>query len=116
MVLYQYKKRGSKVKNASQLVSLEEQIKALQGKKKKLEEKSLQDLAKVLKKLGADSLSPEILIGSIFETVEAFHQKKDVTKKWQDKGKEILEASKKGKGSKPSNSFRGSDQNTETAS
>jgi len=104
------------VKNASQLVSLEEQIKALQEKKRKLEEKSLQDLAKVFKKLGADSLPPEILIGSIFETVEAFHQKKEGVKKWQAKGNEILEAHKKGKGGKPSNSFRDYDQNTETAS
>ena len=102
--------------NTSKLVSLEEQIKALQEKKKKLEEKSLQDLAKVFKKLGADSLSPEILIGSLFETVEAFHQKKDVTKKWQARGKEILEANKKGKGGKPSKSFRDSDQNTKTTS
>ena len=102
--------------NTSKLVSLEEQIKALQEKKKKLEEKSLQDLAKVLKKLGTDYLSQETLIGSIFETVEAFHQKKDVTKKWQAKGKEILEASKKGKGVKTSNSFRDSDQNTKTTS
>ena len=102
--------------NTSKLVSLEEQIKALQEKKKKLEEKSLQDLARVFKKLGADSLSPEVLIGSIFETVEAFHQKKDVTKKWQSKGKEILEANKKSKGGKSSNSFRASDKNTEAAS
>lgn len=102
--------------NISKLVSLEEQIKALQEKKKKLEEKSLQDLAKVLKKLGADSLHPEILIGSLFEAVEAFHQKKDVTKKWQAKGKEILEANKKGKGVITSNSFRASDKNTEATS
>ena len=102
--------------NTSKLVSLEEQIKALQEKKKKLEEKSLQDLAKVFKKLGADSLSPEILIGSLFETVEAFHQKKEGVKKWQAKGKEILEANKKSKGGKPSNSFRDSDQNTKSTS
>ena len=102
--------------NTSKLVSLEEQIKALQEKKKKLEEKSLQDLAKVFKKLGAYSLSPEILIGSLFETVEAFHQKKDVTKKWQAKGKEILEANKKSKGGKTSNSFRDDDQNTKSTS
>ncbi|NBT85846.1 MAG: hypothetical protein EBT45_05045 [Alphaproteobacteria bacterium] len=100
----------------SKLISLDEQIKTLQEKKRKLEEKSLQDLAKIIKKLGADSLSPEIIIGSLFEAVEAFHQKKDITKKWQAKGKEILEASKKSKGGKTSNSFRDSDQNTETTS
>jgi hypothetical protein len=96
----------------SKLLSIDEQIKALQDKKKKLEEKSLLDLAKVIKKLGADSLPIDILVGSIFETMEAFNQKKDVTKKWQAKGKEIFEANKKGKGVITSNSFRDSDQNT----
>ena len=35
-------------------------IKVLQEKKKQLEERNLHDLAKVIKKLGADSLSVEI--------------------------------------------------------
>jgi len=70
-------------------------IKALLEKKKHLEERNLHDLAKVIKKLDADSLPLDILIGSLLETVEAFQQKKDTTKNWQAKGKDFLEADKK---------------------
>lgn len=96
----------------SKLLSIDEQIKALQERKKKLEEKSLLDLAKVIKKLGADSFPIDILVGSIFETMEAFNQKKDIMKKWQAKGKELLETDKKSKRSNSANSFRQSEQNT----
>lgn len=97
--------------SASKLLSIDEQIKALQEKKKKLEEKSLLNLVKVIKKLGADSLPVDILVGSIFETIEAFNQKKDITKKWQAKGKDFLEIDKKSKRSNSTNSFRNSQQN-----
>ncbi|MBY0281483.1 MAG: conjugal transfer protein TraD [Alphaproteobacteria bacterium] len=70
-------------------------IKALQEKKKHLEERNLHDLAKVIKKLNADSLPIDILIGSLLETIEVFQQKKDSTKNWQTKGKDFLEADKK---------------------
>ena len=98
--------------NTSKLVSIDEQIKALQEKKKKLEEKKFLDLAKVIKKLGADSLPVDILVGSLFETMEAFNQKKDITKKWQAKGKELLETDQKSKRSNSKDSFRQSEQNT----
>ena len=98
--------------NTSKLLSIDEQIKALQEKKKKLEEKKFLDLAKVIKKLGADFLPVDILVGSIFETIEAFNQKKDIVKKWQSKGKELLETDKKNKRSNSANSFRQSEQNT----
>ena len=65
-------------------------IKALQEKKKHLEERNLHDLAKVIKKLGADSLPTNILVGSLLETVEAFQQKKDIIKNWQTKGKDFF--------------------------
>jgi Conjugal transfer protein TraD len=70
-------------------------IKALQEKKKHLEERNLHELAKVIKKLNADSLPVEVLVGSLIETLEAFQQKKDSTKNWQTKGKDFLEADKK---------------------
>jgi len=98
----------------SKLLSIDEQIKALQEKKKKLEEKNLLDLAKVIKKLGADSLSVDVLVGSFLETVEAFQQKKDIVKKWQSKGKDFLEADKNKKRSNSSNSFRNSQQDTKS--
>lgn len=88
-------------------------IKALQEKKKHLEEKNLHDLAKVIKKLGADSLSIEILVGSLLETVEAFQQQKDSIKNWQTKGKDFLEADKKNNSRRnSSHPFRKSQQNT----
>lgn len=101
--------------NTSKLVSIDEQIKALQEKKKKLEEKKFLDLAKVIKKLGADSLPIDILVGSIFETMEAFNQKKEITKKWQAKGKELLETDKKSKRSHSRNSFRQPEKNLQSA-
>jgi Conjugal transfer protein TraD len=91
-------------------------IKALQEKKKHLEEKNLHDLAKVIKKLGADSLPLDILIGSLLETGEAFQQKRDITKNWQTKGKDFLEADKKSNNRRNlSHPFRKSQQNTESA-
>jgi hypothetical protein len=91
-------------------------IKALQEKKKQLEERNLHDLAKVIKKLNADSLPTNILVGSLLETVEAFQQKKDSIKCWQTKGKDFLEADKKNTNRRnSSHPFRKSQQNTESA-
>ncbi len=91
-------------------------IKALQEKKKHLEEKNLHDLAKVIKKLGVDSLPLDILVGSFLETIEAFQQKKDITKNWQTKGKDFLEADKKTNSRRTSSHpFRKPQQNTESA-
>ena len=101
--------------STSKLLSIDEQIKALQEKKKKLEERSLLDLAKVIKKLGADSVPVDVFVGALLETVEAFQQKKDIVKKWQAKGKDFLEADKSKKRSNSSNSFRNSEQNIQSA-
>ena len=91
-------------------------IKILQEKKKHLEEKNLHDLAKVIKKLNADSLPLDILIGSLLETVDAFQQKKDSIKNWQTKGKDFLEADKKNNTRRKSaHPFRESQQNTPSA-
>lgn len=91
-------------------------IKTLKEKKKHLEERNLLDLAKVLKKLNADSLPVDILIGSLLETLEAFQQKKDSIKNWQTKGKDFLEADKKTNSRRTSSHpFRKSPQNTESA-
>ena len=90
-------------------------IKALQEKKKHLEERNLHDLAKVVKKLDADSLPLDILVGSLLETVEAFQQRKDILKNWQTKGKDFLEDDKKNNTRRnSSHPFRKSQQNTES--
>jgi len=92
-------------------------IKALHEKKKHLEEKNLHDIAKVIKKLNADSLPLDILVGSLLETGEAFQQQKDNIKSWQTKGKDFLEADKKSNTSNrrknSSHPFRHTQQNTE---
>ena len=97
---------------------IELKIKALQEKKKHLEERNLHDLAKVIKKLNADSLPTAILIGSLLETIEAFQKQKDSIKNWQTKGKDFLEADKKNHTSNRrknlSHSFRKSQQNTQS--
>ncbi|MBX9786303.1 MAG: conjugal transfer protein TraD [Alphaproteobacteria bacterium] len=104
----------------SKVSEIDLKIKALQEKKKHLEERNLHGLAKVIKKLNADSLPTNILIGSLLETVEAFQQKKDSIKNWQTKGKGFLEADKKNNNSSnrrrnSTHTFRKSQQNTESA-
>ncbi|NBT86084.1 MAG: hypothetical protein EBT45_06270 [Alphaproteobacteria bacterium] len=88
------------------------QIKALQEKKKKLEEKQSIQLAQVIKKTGASTLPPELLIGALLDAVKAFEDNKDITKKWQQAGKEFLNSDKGEGGKKSISSFR---QSSETA-
>ena len=64
--------------------------KALQDKKKKLEEKQILQLAQLIKKSGAYSLSSEILVGVMIEAVKAFKDNQERVKKWQQSGKEFL--------------------------
>jgi len=100
----------------SKVSEIDLKIKALQEKKKHLEERNLHGLAKVIKKLNADSLPTNILIGSLLEAVEAFQQKKDSIKNWQTKGKDFLEAEKRNNTRKHlSHPFRKSQQNPESA-
>ena len=69
----------------------------------------------MVKKLDADSLPLDILVGSLLETVEAFQQRKDILKNWQTKGKDFLEDDKKNNTRRnSSHPFRKSQQNTES--
>lgn len=86
------------------LSEIDLQIKSLQEKKKKLEEKQHLQLAQMIKKTGAASLQQEILIGALLDAVKALQEKKDVIKKWEQMGKDFLkftkgEVSKKAKAS-----------------
>lgn len=69
-------------------------IKALQDKKKKLEEKQFLQLAQIIKKSGAFVLSSEVLVGVMLEAVKTFEENHDAVKKWQQVGKEFLTAEK----------------------
>ena len=69
-------------------------IKALQDKKKKLEENQFLQLAQMIKKSGASVLSSEVLVGVMIEAVKTFEEDQDVVKKWQQVGKGFLTAEK----------------------
>ena len=69
-------------------------IKALQDKKKKLEEKQFFQLAQMIKKSGASVLSSEVLVGVMTEAVKTFEENQDVVKQWQQVGREFLTAEK----------------------
>ena len=69
-------------------------IKALQDKKKKLEEKQFLQLAQMIKKSGASVLSSEVLVGVMIEAVKTFEENQDVVKQWQQVGREFLTAEK----------------------
>ncbi len=69
-------------------------IKALQEKKKKLEEKKSLQLVQLIKKSGASILPSEILVGSLLDAVKAFEDNIDTIKKWQKSGQEFLNSGK----------------------
>jgi len=81
------------------LSEIDGQIKALQDKKKKLEEKHQLQLAQLLKKSGASELPSDVLVGALLDAVKAFAEKKGTLKQWQESGKEFLNAGK-GEGAK----------------
>ena len=93
----------------AQLKTLDQKIKELQDRKKLLEQKQLLEVSKIIKKTHAEDLHPEMLTGVLLEAVEAFHQKKDSTKCWEERGKAFLSPSKKGD-KKESDSFRVSEK------
>lgn len=92
------------------LSEIDIQIKVLQDKKKKLEEKQSLQLAQLIKKSGASILPSEILVGSLLDAVKAFEENIDTIKKWQKSGQEFLKSGKDKKeeeeGKKSKNTFR----------
>ncbi len=80
--------------NRQKVSEIDLKIKALQDKKKKLEEKQYFELAHLIKKTGAISLSPEILVGSLLDATIAFKEKHEILKKWQQTGTEFLKSGK----------------------
>ena len=78
----------------SKVSEIDLKIKALQDKKKKLEEKQLIQLAQLIKKSGAYSFSAEILLGVIIDAVKTFKENQESVKRWQEVGREFLEAEK----------------------
>ena len=94
----------------TQLKTLDQKIKDLQDRKKLLEQKQLLEVSKIIKKTHAEDLPPEMLTGVLLEAVEAFHQKKDSTKRWEEKGKAFLKSPSKKGDKKESDSFRVSEK------
>ncbi len=76
------------------LSEIDLQIKALQEKKKKLEEKQLIQLAQLIKKSGAHSFASEVLVGVMIEAVKTSKENQDSVKRWQQIGADFLTAEK----------------------
>ncbi|RZI45484.1 hypothetical protein [Candidatus Finniella inopinata] len=106
------------------LQDIDQKIKDLQDRKKLLEQKQINDLAKLIKKTEAHILQPEVLIGSILETIEIHQQSEDSETHqekinyWEKKGKDLLDITKKSKGvgKNTDPSFPQSDQTTKADS
>ena len=80
------------------LHDIDQKIKDLQDRKKLLEQKQINDLAKLIKKIDAHILPPEILLGSLSETLAAFYNNDDKINQWTQKGKNLLNDAKKKRG------------------
>ena len=82
---------------------IELKIKALQDKKRKLEEKQYLQLAQMIKNVGAAALPSDVLVGALLDATIAFKEKQDIVKKWQQAGKEFLTSGKEKNGKKKEN-------------
>jgi hypothetical protein len=105
--------------NQSQrLQSIDQKIKDLQDKKRQLEKKQIGDLAKILKRVDAHLMPPDMLAGALIDVVEAFKNKQDTTHVWVKKGQELLKANRNAQGEdkNTSDSFPGSENSAEAAS
>jgi hypothetical protein len=82
------------MKHAEKLSHIDDKIKALQTKKKKLEEKQNVALVNIIKRLGVHNLPEEIVVGALIETSEAFEHNKPILSVWRDKGRRFLKPHK----------------------
>ena len=86
---------------------IDQKIKELQEKKKQLEQKQLGDIAKLLKRIGADVLPVEILIGGLEEILNSVKENNEKVKQWQRVGQEKMKKfSKTKRGEGESSMFR----------
>ena len=99
---------------AEKLKTIDEKMKALQDKRKKVEEDILNERLKLFKKLEIDTIPLDILVGSLLETVDAVQKNKHITKQWEEKGKTFFEAEKKKRGEKNAKPFRPSSKAPKT--
>lgn len=85
------------MKHAEKLCHIDGKIKALQTKKKKLEEKQNLAWVNLIKKLGIHNLPEEIVVGALRETMEAFKENKPILSLWRHKGQRFLKPQKESK-------------------
>lgn len=108
----------------TRVLDLETKIKALQEKKKKLEEKHLIQLAQTLKQIGADKIDAEILVGALLNIAQTCALNKNTPTHamtdWKQKGKQFLTKRKSEKnksekqgGADLTDSFRNNSNKTE---
>lgn len=86
------------MKHAEKLSDIDGKIKALQTKKKKLEEKQNLAWVNLIKKLGIHNLPEEIVVGALRETMEAFKENKPILSLWRHKGQRFLKPQKENNG------------------
>lgn len=77
--------------------TLDEKINKLRIRRKKLEEKRVSQLIKILSRCNAEKVPDEILAGGIFEVVKAYNQNDKKVSTWKLEGLKII---KPGRGRK----------------
>lgn len=89
-----------KVTPKDKLKSLETKIIKLQSKKKKIEDKSKDQLIKIIHRCNANNVPNEILAGAIWDATQAFEEKGERVTKLKDIGNKLLNP---GRGRRPKN-------------
>lgn len=82
------------------LKSLETKIIKLQSKKKKIEDKSKDQLIKIIHRCNATNVPNEIIAGAIWDATQAFEEKGERVTKLKDIGNKLLNP---GRGRRPKN-------------
>ena len=80
------------------LKSLESKIIKLQSKKKKIEDKSKDQLIKIIQRCNATNVPNEVIAGAIWDATQAFEEKGERVTKLKDIGNKLLNP---GRGRRP---------------
>lgn len=72
------------------LQNIEQMIKELQLKKKRIEERRVEKVVKILTRCGIQDMPDEVLAGAIYDAVEAFKNDAASVRQWREDGARIL--------------------------
>jgi spore coat protein CotF len=82
------------------LKSIETMINKLQSKKKKLEDRSKNQLIKIIHRCNATKVPNEVIAGAIWDAAQAYEEKSERAVKLKDIGEKLLNP---GRGRRPKN-------------